>query len=115
MILTDPETGEEMTVRRITVELDKPTRDGEKEVHLLSNVPEEDGIIADVEGVTALTLAKLYLERWLLETAFKTLTVHLRCEPNTLGYPPAALFAFLRGNRLLQLGGSNARCGAGGA
>ncbi len=94
MILTDPETGEEMTVRRITVELDKPTRDGEKELHLLSNVPEKDGIIADAEGVTALTLAKLYLERWLLETAFKTLTVHLRCEPNTLGYPPAALFAF---------------------
>ncbi len=29
VILTDPETGEEMTVRRITVELDKPTRDGE--------------------------------------------------------------------------------------
>ncbi len=39
-------------------------------------------------------MQKLYLERWLLETAFKTLTVHLRCEPNTLGYPPAALFAF---------------------
>jgi Transposase DDE domain len=93
-ILTDPETGKEMIVRRITVELDKPTRDGEKELHLLSNVPEKDNVEASLPGVTALTLAKLYLERWQLETAFKTLTVHLRCEPNTLGYPPAALFAF---------------------
>ncbi len=86
-----------MTVRAcITVELgqaDAGRREGE--VHLLSNVPEEDGIIADVEGVTALTLAKLYLERWLLETAFKTLTVHLRCEPNTLGYPPARCSRFV--------------------
>ncbi len=60
MILTDPETGEEMTVRRITVELDKPTRDGEKEVHLLSNVPEEDGIIADVEGVNGTDACRNY-------------------------------------------------------
>jgi hypothetical protein len=39
-------------------------------------------------------LADLYLARWRLETAFQVLTVQLRCEPNTLGYPPAALFSF---------------------
>src|SRR5262249_24916594 len=38
-VVTDPETGAEMTVRRLTIALDKPTRDGETEVHLLSNVP----------------------------------------------------------------------------
>jgi hypothetical protein len=29
-----------------------------------------------------------------IEGAFQDLTVILQCEPNTLGYPPAALFAF---------------------
>jgi hypothetical protein len=28
------------------------------------------------------------------QTAFQELTVYLKCEVNTLGYPPAALFAF---------------------
>lgn len=91
-ILTDPETGDELTVRRITIELDKATRDKDTEIHLLSNVPEKDE--PGLKGVTAPVLADLYLQRWRLETAFQTLTVQLRCEPNTLGYPPAALFAF---------------------
>jgi Transposase DDE domain len=86
VVLTDPETGEQLTVRRITVVLDQPTRDGDTELHLLSNVPTADA--------AAVVLAELYRQRWGLETAFRTLTVHLRCEPNTLGYPPAALFAF---------------------
>jgi hypothetical protein len=86
VVLTDPETEEEMTVRRITVVLDQPTRDGDPELHLLTNVPTADA--------AAVVLAELYRERWRLETAFRTLTVHLRCEPNALGYPPAALFAF---------------------
>jgi Transposase DDE domain len=84
--LTDPQTGAALTARRVTVELDRPTRDGDTEVHLLSNVPERD---AD-----ALALAGLYLKRWLVETAFFDLTVHLGCELNTLGYPPAALLGF---------------------
>ena len=42
----------------------------------------------------AVRVATLYLKRWTLETAFQELTVHLRCELNTLGYPKAALFAF---------------------
>ena len=36
----------------------------------------------------------LYQKRWTLEAAFNELTLHLRCELNTLGYPKAALFAF---------------------
>jgi hypothetical protein len=84
--LTDPDSGERMTARRITVELYQATRDKDEELHLLSDVPQQDA--------TALALALLYLQRWRLETAFQTLTVSLNCEPNTLGYPPAALFAF---------------------
>lgn len=85
-ILTDLETGEELTCRQITVKLKKPTRDGDTEIELLTNVPAED---AD-----ALVIADLYLRRWTLETAFQEVTMHLKCELNTLGYPPAALFGF---------------------
>src|SRR5438132_11912536 len=86
VILTDPKTGAELTVRRVTVKLKKPTRDGETQIHILTNLPQAD---AD-----ALLVAELYRCRWSLETVFQELTVHLRCEPSTLGYPPAALFAF---------------------
>jgi hypothetical protein len=86
VILTDPETQQELEVRRITVELNQPTRNGDWEIHLLTNVPAQDA--------GALQVAELYHGRWTLETAFQQVTVDLRCELNTLGYPGAALFAF---------------------
>lgn len=85
-ILTDPDMGEELRCRRITVILKTPTRDGDTEIHLFTNVPAQDG--------DALKMADLYLRRWTLETAFQEVTTHLKCELNTLGYPQAALFAF---------------------
>jgi hypothetical protein len=85
-ILTDPDTGEDLVCRRITLELKKPTRDGDTEIHLFTNVPAKD---AD-----ALKMGDLYLRRWTLETAFQEVTTHLKCELNTLGYPQAALFGF---------------------
>src|SRR3954463_14377178 len=78
--------GGTMTVRRITVELDTPTRDGETEVHILTNLPAE---VAD-----ALAIAELYRRRWTVEAAFGELATCLNGEVNTLGYPKAALFAF---------------------
>lgn len=84
--LSNPATGVTLRVRRITVELQKPTRDGETEIHLLTNVP---ALAAD-----ALVLSNLYLERWTIETMFQTLTTVLTCEIKTLGYPQAALFGF---------------------
>jgi hypothetical protein len=86
VLLTDPDSGRTMTVRRITVELNEPTRDGDCEMHLLSNVPAQDA--------NALRLAELYRKRWTIETAFQEITTTLGCEIRTLGYPPAALFAF---------------------
>jgi IS4 transposase len=83
--LTNDE-GEILVVRRITVELDQPTRDGDRTIHLVTNLPEKD---AD-----ALTVATLYRKRWTLETAFQELEAVLHGEINTLGYPKAALFAF---------------------
>ncbi len=82
--LRDGETGETASYRRITVELDQATRDGDQEIHLLSNVPECD----------AWTLAELYRKRWTIETVFQEMTATLQCEIQTLGYPKAALFAF---------------------
>jgi hypothetical protein len=80
------EHGRQWQVRRITIALKKPTRDGDTEIHLLTNLA--------TSQVKAVRVALLYLKRWTLETAFQELTVHLRCELNTLGYPKAALFAF---------------------
>src|SRR3954447_19821826 len=78
--------GGTMAVRRITVELDTPTRDGETEVHILTHLPAE---VAD-----ALVIAGLYRRRWTVEAAFGELATCLNGEVNTLGYPKAALFAF---------------------
>jgi hypothetical protein len=86
VILTDPKSGKELRVRRITVKLDKATRDGDKQIHLLTNLPRS--------AANGLKIASLYRRRWTLETAFQELTTHLQCEIDTLGYPPAALFAF---------------------
>jgi IS4 transposase len=78
--------GEILVLRRISVELDQPTRDGDHTIHILTNLPEK---VAD-----AATVARLYRRRWTLETAFQELEASLHGEINTLGYPKAALFAF---------------------
>jgi hypothetical protein len=78
--------GEILILRRITVVLDVPTRDGDSELHLLTDVPRK---VAD-----ARVIADLYRRRWTIETAFQELEATLQGEVNTLGYPKAALFAF---------------------
>jgi hypothetical protein len=83
--LRDPQTGKTTHVRRITVKLSTPTRDGDREIHLLTNLAAKIG---------AIKIAELYHHRWTLEQAFNELTTQLHCELNTLGYPKAALFAF---------------------
>jgi hypothetical protein len=75
-----------MSVRLVRVRLKQPTEDGDWEVEILTNLPAE---VAD-----AATVAHLYLKRWKIEGAFHELTMALKCELNTLGYPRAALFGF---------------------
>lgn len=75
-----------MKLRRITVVLKQPDRDGNTELHILTNLSKR--------AASALKVAELYRDRWLVETAFFNLTMNLRCELNTLGYPKAALFSF---------------------
>jgi hypothetical protein len=81
----EDEDGKELKVRRVTLVLDQPTRDGEKTISLLTNLPAK---------VRATKVATLYLERWTIEGLFQNLTVLLRCEVKTLAYPKAALFGF---------------------
>jgi hypothetical protein len=80
--------GHEMTLRRITVLLDRPTRDGETAIHLLTNLPQRVG---------AKKLADIYLGRWKIEHAFQELAAAWNAEIESLGYPKAALFAFCIG------------------
>jgi hypothetical protein len=81
--ITD-EDGQRLRLRRIVIRLDEPTRDGETEVVLLTNV----------RRVRARKLARLYLKRWSIEGLFNVLTTTLNCEQKGLGYPKAALFGF---------------------
>ena len=87
--------------RKITLHLDTPTRDGETEIVLITNLPRR---------VKAPTIAMAYRRRWTIENHFQRLTAWLHCELPTLGYPRAALFAFamslVAGNALAMLIGA---------
>ncbi len=83
--LTEP-GGTELAVRRVRLTLDKPTRDGDGVIEVLTNLPAEAAIAAVV--------AELYRGRWSVEGLFLRLTTVLKCEVNTLGYPPAVMFGF---------------------
>ena len=79
------EKGTTLTLRRVTVALDEPTRHGENELHLLTSLPPE---------VDARTIVELYRKRWTIESAFGELARWLHAEIAPLGYPRAALLGF---------------------
>jgi hypothetical protein len=83
--ITD-ELGSSLKLRRIVVQLRQPTRHGDSEVVILTQLP--------VEVADALKVATLYLERWSVEGMFQVITDVFHCEIKTLGYPRAALFVF---------------------
>jgi IS4 transposase len=83
--IMDPD-GEPMKLRRVVIRLDKPTRDGDIEMAILTNLPRS--------AADAIAVACLYRRRWTLETMFQALTVMLQGEVAALGYPRAALFGF---------------------
>jgi len=85
MRLKNP-AGDMLLIRRVTLVLDKPTRSGETEIHILTNLPIQD---ADTWKV-----ADLYLMRWTVENAFEELGQAFNSEIKTLGYPKAALLSF---------------------
>lgn len=77
--------GKTLSMRRITLFLDQPTRDGDTEIHILTNLGAE---------VPATRVAEVYGFRWEEETGFYHLTMSLTCEMETMGHPHAALFLF---------------------
>lgn len=83
-VLRGGERGD-LSVRRVTVRLSKATRDGDREIHIFTNLP---------STVSAVDVAGLYRNRWNIETAFQEMERALGGEVATLGYPKAALFAF---------------------
>jgi IS4 transposase len=102
ILVDDPEApGVRYRLRLIILELDEPTRSGEAEIELVTNLPEE---------VSAIDCCAAYRGRWSVEGHFQVLTDLLHCEVPSLGYPRAALFAFgmsaVAGNALAVLKGS---------
>jgi hypothetical protein len=98
----DPECkGRRYRLRRIVLQLDQPTREGETEIILITNLP---------KTVSAESCCQAYRGRWEIERHFQKLTDLLHCEIPTLGYPRAALFAFamsvIAGNALATLKGN---------
>jgi len=85
-ILVRDKAGEEYTFRRIRVKLKNETRDGDTELFIITDLSRN--------AANAKLVARLYRDRWTIETAFQRLAEHLNSEINALGYPRAALFGF---------------------
>jgi len=86
LIVVPDETGKEYTFRRIRVNLKHETRDGDTDICIITNLSRS---VANGKMI-----ARLYRDRWTIETAFQHLAEYLNSEINTLGYPRAALFGF---------------------
>jgi hypothetical protein len=81
--------GQLLVVRRVTVVLDQATRDGDTEIHVLTNL--------SATAATARQVAELYRRRWPIEGLFLEVSQTLDCEIKTLAYPKAALLALCLG------------------
>jgi hypothetical protein len=84
-LLLRAKDGSATEIRRVSLVLDEPTRDGETEIHILTNLPVK---------IAAAQIAELYRSRWSIEKAFLDVAKNLAGEVVTLGYPRAALFSF---------------------
>lgn len=77
--------GGRFRARRVRLVLKSPTRDGDTEIVILSNLPKD---------ISAQEIAEGYRQRWSIESAFGEIRRCLNGEINALGYPKAALFSF---------------------
>jgi hypothetical protein len=81
--------GQVLVIRRLTVVLDEPTRDGDTEIHVLTNL--------SATAASARQVVELYRRRWTIEGLFLEVSQTLDCEIKTLAYPKAALLALCLG------------------
>ena len=97
----NPDTGEQLFLRRIELRLFEKTRDGERTIVMLTNLPAK---------VSAARITEIYHGRWTIEKHFHFLTESLHCEVPGLGKPRAALFMFamalVAGNALAVVRGA---------
>ncbi len=85
-VQVEDETGRLFALRRIELQLDTPTEDGDTVIRLLTNVPKR--------RLSGKAVARLYRKRWSIEGMFQRLESVLQSELKTLGQPKAALLAF---------------------
>ncbi len=85
-IMVIDHSGEQHRFRRIRVLLKKETRDGDKEIFIITNLSKR--------AAGPKKIAEIYRGRWTIETTFQELEKWFNSEINALGYPPAALFGF---------------------
>ncbi len=85
-VQVEDDSGRLLTLRRIELQLDEPTEEGEPLIRLLTNAP--------AEKLSAEQVACLYRKRWSIEGMFQSLESALHSEVRTLGQPRAALLAF---------------------
>jgi IS4 transposase len=83
---TDEEPERRLRLRRIEIELDAPTEDGDTQLRRLTNLP------SHLKGAT--TFARLYRQRWRIEGLFGRLEGSLKSEIKSLGSPGGARLAF---------------------
>lgn len=74
------------SLRMVVVALDEPTRDGDAEIRLLTNL--------SARQARGPAVAETYRLRWRLEATFLEVTKSVQCELSPLGYPGAALLTF---------------------
>jgi IS4 transposase len=84
-IVVEDDFGGEFAARLVRVDLKSPTRDGDRSIELLTNLPDK---------VSALAIAPAYRQRWRIETVFFELDRVFHGEIKALGHPGAALLAF---------------------
>lgn len=85
-VAIEDKAGQPLMLRRIQLELDEPTEDGDSVIVLLTNLPKSP--------FTARKIARLYRRRWNIENLFQRLESVLKSEISSLGHPRAALLAF---------------------
>lgn len=80
------DAGQRLRLRRVKLQLDHATEDGDTTIRLLTNLP--------ASKFTARRIACLYRQRWQIESLFQRLESVLHSEVTSLGHPRAALLAF---------------------
>lgn len=80
------DAGQRLRLRRVELQLDHATEEGDTTIRLLTNLP--------AAQFTPRRIARLYRQRWQIESLFQRLESVLHSEVASLGHPRAALLAF---------------------